>query len=77
MGKSEDDIVDLVGPPGSKSKYGKGKDEMPDDEETESSDEKDTEAAELSAFSEYKDAMSNGTDEEGLAAFKKLRDIVG
>jgi len=75
--KSEDDIVALVGPPGSKSKYGKGKADSMDDEDTESSDEKDTEAAELSAFSEYKDALQNGTDEEGLAAYKRLRDTCG
>jgi len=76
--KSEDDIVALVGPPGSKSKYGKGRmddGDGSDDEDTESSAEKDNEAAELSAFSEYKDALQNGTDEEGLAAFKKLIDI--
>jgi hypothetical protein len=75
VGKMDDEFANLVGPPGSKSKYSRGK-PSDDDEETESSDEADAEAAELSAFSEYKDAMQNGTDEEGLAAFKKLRDIV-
>lgn len=79
MGKSEDDIVALVGPPGKSSKYSKGgadDGDMADDEGTESSDEKDTEAAELSAFQEYKDALQNGSDQEGLDAFKKLCDIV-
>lgn len=74
MGKSEDEIVELVGPPGKKSKYGK------DDEsesEVEADDEGDDEAAELSAFEEYKDALQNGSAEEGLAAYKKLRDICG
>lgn len=74
MRDMDDEIVDLVGPPGSKSKYGKSK--APDDE-TEVDEEGDNEAAERGAFEEYKDALQNGTDEEGLAAYKKLRDICG
>lgn len=72
MGDMDDDIVDLVGPPGSASKYSK-RDKGADAKDEEGDDE----AAELSAFEEYKDAMQNGSAEEGLAAFKKLRDIVG
>lgn len=72
MGKMDDDIVELVGPPGKKSKYSKG-----DDDAAEPDEEGDDEAAELSAFEEYKDALQNGTSEEGLAAYKKLRDICG
>lgn len=75
MGKSEDEIVALVGPPGKASKYSKGDDDMGDEAEVD--EEGDSEAAELSAFEEYKDAMASGSAEEGLAAFKKLRDIVG
>ena len=79
MGKSGDEFADMVGPPGSKSKYGKSK--LDDDEgsgdESESSGEGDMEAAELSAFEEYKDALQSGSADEGLAAFKKLLDICG
>lgn len=78
MGKSEDDIIELVGPPGSKGSRSKDADMSDDEEATESDDEGDREAAEVSAMDEYSSAMADksATSEEKLDAFKKLLAIV-
>jgi hypothetical protein len=83
VGKMGMEIADLMGPPGSKSKSKAPVDEEDaaaggGDEAAEGEDDTgDQEAAELSAYSELKDAITGGTEEEGLSAFKKLLDICG